>query len=70
MFKKAVIEIDSRRAREVLAEVPGEFRDIVAISGAIVAQSDTYACPFCEQRVLLIEEAEHRKECAKTFARP
>lgn len=42
-----VILTSSQRRREILAAVPNEYKELVAETGAIVAGSNTYRCPWC-----------------------
>jgi hypothetical protein len=69
MMDKFHIPISHEQARETLAKVPQEFRQIVAVTGAILAGSEEYVCPFCERRVSLEQEADHRGECEKHSAK-
>jgi hypothetical protein len=64
-MERFVVCGDSQRRKQVLAEVPDEYKEIVAISAAILADSTSYACPFCERRMPLGEERPHKKECDK-----
>jgi hypothetical protein len=65
MMEKFHIPISREQAHDILAKVPQEFRQIVAVTGAILAGSGEYSCPFCECRIPLEKEADHREECEK-----
>lgn len=40
-----------QRRREILAAVPNEWKKLVAETGALLAESNTYRCPWCGIRL-------------------
>jgi predicted nucleic acid-binding Zn ribbon protein len=65
MMDKFTIPITREQARENLSKVPTEFKEIVAVAGAVLAESASYACPFCEKRIPLADESGHGEDCEK-----
>lgn len=65
MTDRFIVLADSQRRRQILEAVPDEFKELVAVSGALLAESTEYVCPSCEERVLLENEVSHKGICKK-----
>ncbi len=63
------IPISKVQAREILLKVPVEFKELVAVTSAVLASSQTYQCPFCDEMVSVNDTDInlHKMHCIKTF---